>query len=346
MCSSDLYVNFLRVMNGAIIQGHTVELKKKLDETDEELLVMAIVDLRMRFYSDAAEVILPFEIEIDLPGVQLTVPKIGEKKHLLLLSEANVRNYIREKQLQQEKQHPENKVLRLMETMKKDLRLSELPRNIECFDNSNFQGTYPVSACVVFKNGKAAKSEYRHFNVQSVEGPDDFATMKEVITRRYSRLVDEKKPLPQLIVVDGGKGQLSAAVEALKSLGIYTQLAIVGIAKRLEEIYFPEDPLPLYIDKKSETLKVIQQMRDEAHRFGITHHRSRRDRGTLRTELTEIPGIGEETARMLLKHFKSVKKVKEASVELLSGVVGVAKSRVIHRYYQGDEGSVEDHMIL
>lgn len=254
--------------------------------------------------------------------------------------------YKQEKLSQYEKLNPEIRVDRLMEQMKKDLRLSELPRHIECFDNSNFQGTYPVSACVVFKNGKAAKSEYRHFNVRTVEGPDDFATMKEVITRRYSRMIDEQKPLPQLIVVDGGKGQLSAAVEALKAMGIYTKLAIVGIAKRLEEIYFPGDSLPLYIDKKSETLKVIQQMRDEAHRFGITHHRSRRDKGTLRTELTEIPGIGEETARMLLKHFKSVKKVKEASVEVLTGVVGVAKSRVIHRFYQGEESLEDDQMML
>jgi excinuclease ABC subunit C len=236
-----------------------------------------------------------------------------------------------------------------MEQMKKDLRLSEMPKHIECFDNSNFQGTYPVSACVVFKNGKPAKNEYRHFNVRTVEGPDDFATMKEAIGRRYSRLVEEGKSLPQLIVVDGGKGQLSAAVEALKSMGLYGKMAIVGIAKRLEEIYYPGDPLPMYIDKKSETLKVIQHMRDEAHRFGITHHRSRRDKGTLRTALTEVPGVGDETARVLLKHFKSVTRVKEASVETLSGVVGVAKAKIIVNFYQGDGGAVaevEDGFIL
>jgi excinuclease ABC subunit C len=340
------FVNFLRVSHGLIIVSRNVEIRKKLDELDSDLLASAVAEMRNQYGDNCKEIVLSHELDLELDGVAVTVPKMGDKRRLLELSMKNTLLYKQEKLSQYEKLNPEIRVDRLMEQMKKDLRLSELPRHIECFDNSNFQGTYPVSACVVFKNGKAAKSEYRHFNVQTVEGPDDFATMKEVITRRYSRMIDEQKPLPQLIVVDGGKGQLSAAVEALKAMGIYTKLAIVGIAKRLEEIYFPGDSLPLYIDKKSETLKVIQQMRDEAHRFGITHHRSRRDKGTLRTELTEIPGIGEETARLLLKHFKSVKKVKEASVEVLTGVVGVAKSRVIHRFYQGEESLEDDQMML
>ncbi|MEY4897539.1 MAG: hypothetical protein RL525_932 [Bacteroidota bacterium] len=340
------FVNFLRVSHGLIIVSRNVEIRKKLDELDSDLLASAVAEMRNQYGDNCKEIVLSHELDLELDGVAITVPKMGDKRRLLELSMKNTLLYKQEKLSQYEKLNPEIRVDRLMELMKKDLRLSEMPRHIECFDNSNFQGTYPVSACVVFKNGKAAKSEYRHFNVQTVEGPDDFATMKEVITRRYSRMIDEQKPLPQLIVVDGGKGQLSAAVEALKAMGIYTKLAIIGIAKRLEEIYFPGDSLPLYIDKKSETLKVIQQMRDEAHRFGITHHRSRRDKGTLRTELTEIPGIGEETARLLLKHFKSVKKVKEASVEVLTTVVSVAKSRVIHRFYQGEESLEDDQMIL
>ena len=339
------FVNFLRVSQGLIIVSRNVEIRKKLDELDSDLLASAVAEMRNQYGDDCREIVLSHELDLELNGVAVTVPKMGDKRRLLELSMKNTLLYKQEKLSQYEKLNPEIRVDRLMEQMKKDLRLSELPRHIECFDNSNFQGTYPVSACVVFKNGKAAKSEYRHFNIQTVQGPDDFATMKEVITRRYSRVIEENKSLPQLIVVDGGKGQLSAAVEALKAMGIYTKLAIIGIAKRLEEIYFPGDSLPLYIDKKSETLKVIQQMRDEAHRFGITHHRSRRDKGTLKTELTEIPGVGNETARLLLKHFNSVKKVKEASVDMLSGVVGAAKSRVIHRFYQGDE-SLEDDQIF
>ena len=242
--------------------------------------------------------------------------------------------YRQEKLQQYEKLNPQIRVYRLMEQMKNDLRLTEYPVHIECFDNSNFQGTYPVSACVVFRDGKPAKNDYRHFNVKTVEGPNDFATMKEALTRRYSRLLSEKLPLPQLVVVDGGKGQLSAAVEALHELGIYGKLAIIGIAKRLEELYYPNDPLPLYIDKKSETLKVIQHMRDEAHRFGITHHRQRRDKGTLKSSLTEIPGIGPAKAKLLLKEFKSVTRVKTASVETLLPIVGKAAAEIIVQYYQ------------
>ena len=296
------FVNFLRVSQGLIIVSRNVEIRKKLDELDSDLLASAVAEMRNQYGDDCREIVLSHELDLELNGVAVTVPKMGDKRRLLELSMKNTLLYKQEKLSQYEKLNPEIRVDRLMEQMKKDLRLSELPRHIECFDNSNFQGTYPVSACVVFKNGKAAKSEYRHFNIQTVQGP-------------------------------------------LKAMGIYTKLAIIGIAKRLEEIYFPGDSLPLYIDKKSETLKVIQQMRDEAHRFGITHHRSRRDKGTLKTELTEIPGVGNETARLLLKHFNSVKKVKEASVDMLSGVVGAAKSRVIHRFYQGDE-SLEDDQIF
>ncbi|MFZ7155019.1 MAG: excinuclease ABC subunit UvrC, partial [Bacteroidota bacterium] len=306
------YVNFLRVMNGAIIQGHTVELKKKLEETPEELLELAMGELRSRFFSDAEEIIVPFAPEVEWPGISFTIPKIGDKKHLLSLSESNVRNYIREKRLQEEKQHPENRTLRLMEQMKKDLRLTELPKHIECFDNSNFQGAYPVAAMSVFRDGKPSKKDYRHFNIKTVEGPDDFASMEEVIHRRYKRMLDEALPLPQLIVIDGGKGQLSAAVSSLEKLGLRGKIAVIGIAKRLEELYYPDDPLPLYIDKKSETLRIIQQLRDEVHRFGITHHRKRRSKGVIKTELEEIPGIGPRTAEELLREFRSVQRIKEA----------------------------------
>lgn len=330
------YVNFLRIMNGAVIQGHTLEMKRKLEETKEELLEMAIADLRTRFYSEATEIILPFDITLEISGVTLTVPKIGDKRHLLLLSEANVRNYIREKQLQLEKQHPENKVIRLMETMKKDLRLTALPRHIECFDNSNFQGAYPVAAMSVFRDGKPSKKDYRHFNIKTVEGPDDFASMEEVIHRRYKRMLDEALELPQLIIIDGGKGQLSSAVNSLEQLGLRGKIAIIGIAKKLEEIYYPDDPYPLYIDKKSETLHIIQQLRDEVHRFGITHHRKRREKGTIKTALSDITGIGDATAAELLRKFKSVKQVKEASLEELSAVIGNSKAEKVWKHFHAE----------
>ncbi len=340
------FVNFLRVSQGLIVVSRNVEIRKKLDESDAELLEAAVAEMRAQYGDNCKEIVLSQPLDLELDGVGITVPKLGDKRRLLELSMKNTLLYKQEKLSQYEKLNPELRVDRLMEQMKKDLRLSEMPKHIECFDNSNFQGTYPVSACVVFKNGKPAKNEYRHFNVRTVEGPDDFATMKEALTRRYTRLLEEQKPLPQLIVVDGGKGQLSAAVEALKAMGVYGKLAVVGIAKRLEEIYYPEDPLPLYIDKKSETLKVIQHMRDEAHRFGITHHRSRRDKGTLRTALTEVPGVGEETARALLKHFKSVTRVKEASVDTLAGVVGRAKAKVIVDFYQGIVSDSDETVVL
>ncbi len=328
------FVNYLRIMNGSIIQGHTIEIKKKLDEASEELLEIAIADLRSKFNSDATEIILPFELNVKMEGVIYTIPKIGDKRHLLLLSESNVKNYIRERDLQFEKQNPENKIQKLMEKMQKDLRLTEFPRHIECFDNSNIQGAYPVAAMSVFRNGQPAKKEYRHYNIKTVEGPDDFASMEEVIYRRYKRMIDEALPLPQLIVIDGGKGQLSAALTSLRKLELIGKVAIIGIAKKLEEIFYPGDSAPLYIDKKSETLRVIQHLRDEVHRFGIAHHRNRRSKGVMKTELSEIKGIGQTTADELLRTFKSVKQIKEASLDDLKSSVGLSRAQKVYDYFQ------------
>lgn len=327
------YVNYLKVVNGAIIQGHTIELKKKLEETDEELLTLAMAELRERFSSNSKEIIVPFEIETEFPLVEFTVPQRGDKKNLLELSMRNADYYRREKIKQESLVDPERHTKRILEQMKKDLRLTEEPKHIECFDNSNFQGAYPVAAMTVFKDAKPSKRDYRHFNIKTVEGPDDFASMEEVIYRRYKRVLEEQQELPQLIVVDGGKGQLSAAVESLTKLGLWGKVGIIGIAKRLEEIYFPNDSIPIYLDKRSETLKIIQQIRDEAHRFGITHHRSKRDKGTLKTELTEIKGISDITAQKLLAHFKSVKKVKEATLAELNELVGNAKAQLVYSHY-------------
>ncbi len=328
------FVNFLKVVNGMIIQTKTLEYRKMLDERAEEILEMAIAEVRETYQSNATEIIVPFEMELSDNTISFVVPKAGEKKKLLDLSLKNAFYYKKDRLDQYEKLNPEVRVERLLGVMRDDLRLKELPKHIECFDNSNFQGAYPVSAMVCFKDGKASKKDYRHYNVQTVEGSDDFATMYEVITRRYKRLRDEQESFPQLIVVDGGKGQLSSAVQALKDLGLYGQIAVVGIAKRLEEIYYPDDPLPLHIDKKSETLRIIQQMRDEVHRFGITHHRSRRDKGTLKNELETIKGIGPETAEQLLRELKSVKKIKEASVTLLENIIGKAKAKLVENYFK------------
>ncbi|HYG14190.1 MAG TPA: excinuclease ABC subunit UvrC, partial [Bacteroidia bacterium] len=329
------FINYLKVNHGIIIQTQTLEYKKRMDEMPEELLEMAIAEMRNRYNSKAKEIIVPYELDIQAENIKFTVPKSGDKKKLLELSLKNALVYKNDKISQNEKLNPDLKIERVLTQMKNDLRLTELPAHIECFDNSNIQGKYPVSAMVCFKNAKASKKDYRHFNVRTVEGPDDFATMREVITRRYKRLVEENAPLPQLIVIDGGKGQLSAAVESLKELNLYGKIAVIGIAKRLEEIYYPEDPFPLYIDKKSETLRIIQQMRDEAHRFGITHHRSRRDKGTLVTELTGIKGIGDETSRLLLTHFKSVKKIREAKPEEIEALIGKSKSKLLMDYFSG-----------
>jgi excinuclease ABC subunit C len=321
------YVNFLKIVNGAIIQSHTLELHKKLEETKEELLLMGIAELRQRFGSDAKEILVPFDPGSEIPGVTFIVPQIGDKKRLIELSENNVRYYMREKSMLESLNSPQKKVDGKLEQMKKDLLLSELPRRIECFDNSNIQGAYPVAAMTVFKDGKPSKKDYRHFNIRTVVGPDDFASMEEVIYRRYKRLLEEKQPLPQLIVIDGGKGQLSSAMNSLEKLGLVGKVGIIGIAKRLEEIYFPGDSLPLYLDKRSQTLRVIQQIRDEAHRFGITHHRKRRSKGSFNTALTNIEGIGEKTAQKLLQTFGSVEQLKQQPKEEIEKLIGKEKAK-------------------
>jgi excinuclease ABC subunit C len=328
------FVNYLKVVNGMIIQTQTFELKKKLDESQEELLEFAIAEVREQYKSNSPEIIVPFDIQLQDEQLTFTVPKAGDKKKLLDLSMKNAIYYKREKLNQYETLNPDLKVERVLTQMMNDLRLTELPKHIECFDNSNIMGTYPVSACVVFKDAKPSKKDYRHFNVKTVEGPNDFATMKEVVYRRYKRMLDEGEALPNLIVIDGGKGQLSSAVESMKELGIYGKIPVLGIAKRLEELYYPEDELPLYIDKKSETLKIIQQIRDEAHRFGITHHRNRRDKGTLKSELENIKGVGEETIKLLLNELRSVKKIKEASLEELTQIIGQARAKLIIEYFK------------
>ncbi len=328
------FVNFLKIMNGTIIQTQTIELKKRLDESDEELLTLAISEFRTRYNSHSKEIIVPFKVDVDdSSSIKFTVPKLGEKRKLLDLSQKNVQFFKKERIDQYEKLNPEIRTERLLTQMMKDLRMNQLPRHIECFDNSNFQGKYPVSAIVVFKDGKPSKKDYRHFNVKTVVGPDDFATMEEAVQRRYRRMLDEGTDLPQLIVIDGGKGQLSSAMKSLKLLGIEKQVTIIGIAKRLEELYYPGDQYPLYLDKKSETLKVIQQLRDEAHRFGITFHRKKRDQGTLVTELDLIDGIGKTTSGKLLKYFKSVKKVREATEAELLEVVNTKQAKAIINYF-------------
>src|SRR5471030_1781963 len=328
------FVNFLKVMNGTIIQTQTIELKKRLDESDEELLTLAISEFRSRYNSDSKEIIVPFNVDLeDTSSIKFTVPKLGEKRKLLDLSQKNVQFFKKERIDQYEKLNPEVRTERLLTQMMKDLRMNQLPRHIECFDNSNFQGKYPVSAIVVFRDGKPSKKDYRHFNVKTVEGPDYFASMEEIIYRRYKRVKEENQSMPQLIVIDGGKGQLSAALQSLDKLGLRGKVAIIGIAKRLEELYYPGDQYPLYLDKKSETLKVIQHLRDEAHRFGITFHRKKRDKGTLVTELELIEGIGKTTAEKLLKYFKSVKKVREATEEVLMEVVNTKQAKAIVEYF-------------
>jgi len=323
------YVNYMQISHGLVVRSHTLEIRKKLEEADEELLSLAVVSLRERFESASREVYLPFPVPLP-EEIRVTVPKQGDKKKIIALSEHNARLYRQERFKQIRITDPDRHVRRLMEQMKKDLRLSSEPRHIECFDNSNIQGSNPVSACVVFRDGKPSKKEYRHFNIKTVEGPDDFASMEEVVFRRYRRMLEQEEPLPQLIVIDGGKGQLSAALRSLEQLGLRGKIAIIGIAKRLEEIYFPEDPIPLYLDKKSESLKVIQQLRNEAHRFGITHHRNRRSKTAISSALEGIDGIGEQTARELLRRFKSVKRVREASLEALTEAIGPSKARKVY----------------
>lgn len=325
------FVNFLRISNGAIIQSHTLELKKKLDEPDAELIEEAIIEILKRFGKHSKEIYLPFALDFEIPETKITVPQIGDKKRLIELSERNAK-YFRLEQLKQMKiVDPDRHTNRIMAQMKKDLRMPVEPRRIEGFDNSNIQGTNPVSACVVFINGKPSKKDYRIFNVKTVTGPDDFATMEEVIYRRYKRVLAEGQPLPQLIVIDGGKGQLSAALKSIDKLDLRGKITIIGIAKKLEEIYFPGDSIPLYLDKNSETLKVLQHIRNESHRFGITKHRNRRSKTSFNSELESIPGIGEKTIQDLFRKFKSVKRIKSATKKELAEIVGNSKAeKVIH----------------
>ncbi|MFV8225226.1 excinuclease ABC subunit UvrC [Christiangramia aquimixticola] len=326
------YVNFLQLSHGAIIRSHTIEMKKKLDESDRELLELAIVEIRQRFNSNSKEIFVPFKVDVG-EGLTITVPKLGDKKKIVELSERNAKYFRQERFKQMKIVDPDRHVNRIMAQMKEDLRLSEEPRHIECFDNSNIQGSNPVAACVVFKNGKPSKKDYRKFNIKTVEGPNDFASMEEVVFRRYKRLLNEGEELPQLIIVDGGKGQLSSGVKALEALDLRGKIAIIGIAKRLEEIFYPGDSIPLYLDKKSESLKVIQHLRNEAHRFGITFHRNKRSKTALNTELESIAGIGEKTVVELLKNFRSLKRVKEASLKELSEVVGSSKASIVYNFY-------------
>ena len=328
------YVNYLRIINGAIVQAHTIEMKKKLDETDSELLTLAVADLRQRFESDSQELILPFNLDFKFPAIIVTIPKIGDKKQLLDLSERNAKYYKLEKRKQMELVDPERHTKRILSTMMKDLRLPELPIHIECFDNSNIQGDYPVAAMVCFKNAKPSKADYRHFNINTVAGPNDYASMEEVILRRYKRIVEEQQTLPQLIIIDGGKGQLSSAVGILEKIGLRGKISIIAIAEKLEELYFPNDPVPLHIDKKSETLRLIQYMRDEAHRFGITHYRKKHEKGVIKSTLTEIDGIGEGYAKKLLYKFKSVKRIGEASLEELQQAIGKVKGKQVYDFFQ------------
>ena len=327
------YVNYFKIRNGSIVQSFTTEIKKVLEETDEDILEEALVEIRQKFDSTSKEILIPFHLGIEIPNVKLIVPKVGDKKRIVELSEKNAKEYRLEKLKQVQIIDPERHTNRIMSEMQRILRMPVEPRHIEGFDNSNIQGINPVSACVVFKDGKPSKADYRIFHPKTVEGPNDFATMEEVIYRRYRRLLDEGEPLPQLILIDGGKGQLSSAVKSLKLLGLYGKITIIGIAKRLEEIYFPEDSIPLYIDKKAETLKILQRVRDEAHRFGVKHHRTRRKNSTIKSELEEIPGIGEKTIELLLSKLKSVKRVKESDLATLEEILGKAKAKIVWAFF-------------
>ncbi len=336
------YVNFMHLHNGAVVQSLNMEFRRRLAETPAEILSYAIGEIQRRFQREFSEVIVPFLPDVEFEGISFTVPQRGEKRKILEVGQKNVAQYRADKEKMAEAMNPEHGVDKLMETMKRDFRLNVQPRHIECFDNSNIQGTNPVSSCVVFKNGKPSKRDYRHFIIKTVEGPDDFASMKEVLHRRYTRMMAEGEKLPDMVVVDGGKGQLSAAVEAFDEMGIRGEVALVGIAKRLEEIYFPGDSLPLYIDKKSPSLRVIQHLRDEAHRFGITHHRLRRSKGQVVSELDGIHGVGPATAGTLMKNFKSVKRLREASLEDIAAVIGPSKARTVFSHFHPDESAPVD----
>ncbi|MDP9957682.1 excinuclease ABC subunit C [Epilithonimonas hungarica] len=327
------YVNYFKIRNGSIVQSFTTEIKKVLEETDEDILEEAIIEIRQKFLSESREILIPFHLGIEIPNVKLIVPKVGDKKRIVELSEKNAKEYRLEKLKQVQIVDPERHTNRIMAEMQKLLHMPVEPRHIEGFDNSNIQGTNPVSACVVFKDGKPSKADYRIFHPKTVVGPDDFKTMEEVIYRRYRRLLDEDEPLPQLILIDGGKGQLSSAVKSLKLLGLYGKITIVGIAKRLEEIYFPEDSIPLYIDKKAETLKILQRVRDEAHRFGVKHHRTRRKNSTIKSELEEIQGVGPKSIELLLSKLKSVKRIKESDLATLEEIIGKSKAKIVWEFF-------------
>ncbi|HCY75767.1 MAG TPA: excinuclease ABC subunit C [Ignavibacteriales bacterium] len=331
------FINYLKVIKGAIIQTFTLEIKKVLDETPEELLLSGIVEIRQKIFSNSREILVPIELDFSLENVVFKIPQKGEKKELLALSQRNAKYFRLEKEKHAVLKNPNIKLEQLLATMKKDLQLTEFPFHIECFDNSNLQGTNPVAACVVFKNARPNVKEYRHYNIKTVEGPNDFASMEEVVYRRYKRLIDEKKSLPQLIVIDGGKGQLSSAVTALDRLSLRGKISIIGIAKKLEEIYFPGDSVPIYINKSSQTLKVIQQLRDEAHRFGITFHRNKRSNQFLTTELKSIGGVGEKTTQKLLKEFKSVKIIKEQNLDALEKIAGKSKAKIVFDYFNKEK---------
>ncbi|MES2798406.1 MAG: excinuclease ABC subunit UvrC [Bacteroidota bacterium] len=327
------YFNYFVLNNGSIIHSYTAEVQKKLDETKEELISYLLPEMRERYLSDSPEVLVELPLDLKIEGIKFTVPSRGDKKQLIELSQRNAKYYRIDKTKQEKIKDPERHTQRILEQIQKDFRLTELPIHIECFDNSNFQGTNAVSACVVFKNAKPSKKDYRHFNVKTVEGPDDFATMEEVVYRRYKRMLDEEQSLPQLIVIDGGKGQLGAALKALEQLNLRGKVAIVGIAKRLEEIFFPGDSLPIYIDKRSESLKVIQQLRNEAHRFGITHHRDKRSKASLTSSIDHVPGIGEKNKEKLFKAFKTMKAIELANLEELINVLGTAKGKLVFEYF-------------
>lgn len=327
------YTNYMRVVKGAVIQSHSVEFKKKLNEASSDIMLSFLAEMRDVFNSNAREVITSIPLEAEWPDVKFHNPQRGDKKALIDFSLRNVRFFMLDRQKAQDKIDPERHAKRVMKTVQKDLRMKELPKHIECFDNSNFHGSYPVAACVVFKNAKPSKQDYRHFNIKTVEGPNDFASMEEVIYRRYKRLIDENQPLPQLVIVDGGKGQLSSAMHSIDRLELRGKICVVGIAKKLEEIFFPGDPIPLYIDKRSESLKLIQRLRNEAHRFGITHHRNKRSKGTFKSELLEIPGVGQKTAKELLRTFGSVNRIKELNEEQLSAVVNAPIAKAIATHF-------------
>lgn len=332
------YVNYLMVSNGAIVHGHTVEIKQKLDESDEEIITFALIEMRQKYVSPSKEILLEKEItELEIEGLQFFVPQRGDKKHLVDLSKRNAKFYRLEKEKQEKLKNPKIHTERILKTIQKDFRLKELPVHMECFDNSNFQGTNAVSACVVFKDGKPSKRDYRHFNIKTVEGPDDFASMTEAIYRRYKRLVEENQQLPQLVIVDGGKGQLSSGLVALEQLGLRGKIPMVGIAKRLEEIFFPGDSLPLYLDKKSESLKVIQYMRNEAHRFGIEHHRNKRSKGAVQSALLEIDGIGPKTMEVLMRKFKSLNRLEAADQKEIEDLIGPSKANTINEYFSNKQ---------